>query len=197
MYKIGLTGGIGSGKSTVAKLFEQLNIPVYYADDSAKKLMHTPPLKKAISKLLGPQAYKDNRLNVSYISGIVFDNKKILKALEDIVHPAVRKDFINWTSRQNSPYIVVENAILHKTGMDQMVDKIITVTAEDKLRIERLKKRDGKNEEELKKVMQAQNKPEFLLKNSDFIIENNGNLNKLRQKVEEIDFEVKKMLIKS
>ncbi len=197
MLKIGLTGGIGTGKSSVAKLFEQLNIPVYYADERAKELMLTQPIKDKITKLFGPQAYKDNRLNVRYISGIVFDDKNILKALEQIVHPAVKNDFNQWVKQQNSPYLMVENAILHKTGMDKSVDKIIVVTAGKDLRIERLKKRDNKTQAQLEKIMEVQENQDFLLNEADFIIKNNGKMKDLEQKVRKIDLKVKKMLNKS
>jgi len=198
MIKLGLTGGIGSGKTTVAKRFEALGIPVYYADDKAKEIMlKNPAVKEAVIRLLGAQAYKDNQLNVSYIGGMVFDNPHLLKALEAIVHPAVRKDFIDWVGKQKGDYVMVENAILHKTGMDQLVDYIITVTASPQNRLKRLQKRDGKSEEFLKKIMENQENEAQLLKKSDFIIDNSTKKQDLNKKISKINDEVKNMLKKS
>ena len=195
MLKIGLTGGIGTGKSTVAKEFEALNIPVYYADDRAKYIMqNNPSVKAQIITLFGHKAYNDNKLNTKYISGIVFDNKKLLKELEKIVHPAVRKDFCEWTKQQKSDYIIIENAILHKTRMDQLVDLIITVTANLEKRIERLQNRDGKSTSALKKIMKNQDDTKELLKKSDFIVENDGDLDKLRDLINDLDKKIRTML---
>jgi len=195
MIKIGLTGGIGTGKTTVAKEFEAMGVPVYYADDRAKELMQKDPeIMAQITNLFGRKAYKDNRLNTSYISGIVFDNENMLKALEKIVHPAVRKDFCKWVKQQKADYILVENAILHKTGMDKLVDLIVTVTANDEKRFERLQKRDKKTVEAIKKIIKNQNSTDELLKKSNFIIENNGNLQKLKENILNLDLKVKNML---
>lgn len=198
MIKIGLTGGIGTGKSTVAKLFENLGIPVYYADDRAKYIMqHDSNIKKQIKNLFGEAAYNANGLNTKYIGGIVFENPRMLKSLEQIVHPAVRADFLKWLKHQNSDYIIVENAILHKTGMDELVDYIITVTADMDKRLQRLLKRDKKSKKAIQKVMMNQDDEEKLLKTSDFIIENSGDLDKLKQKIIKIDKKVKEKLKKS
>ncbi len=198
MIKVGLTGGIGSGKTTVAKIFESLGVPVYYADQKAKEIMHKNPVVKAqLKDLFGDRAFVNNRLNVSYISGIVFDNPKMLKTLESIVHPAVRQDFIDWTLNQNADYVMVENAILHKSGMNQLVDLIITVVANDDERIKRLQQRDQKTVKEIKKVMKNQNEVSELLKKSDFVIENNDDMDKLIENVIKIDTEVKNKLKKS
>ncbi len=197
MIKIGLTGGIGTGKSTVAKGFEKLGIPVYYADDKAKAIMQqNPEVKRQITNLLGPQAYQDNRLNVSYISGIVFENPNMLKKLEAIVHPAVREDFLEWTRQQHAPYVIVENAILHKSGMDKLVDCILVVTADLEKRLERLKKRDKKSKEQLLNIIKQQDNEAELLKKSDFVIENNDNEVDLYKKISKIDSKVKNMLKK-
>jgi len=195
MIKIGLTGGIGTGKTTVAKEFEAMGVPIFYADDRAKEIMQKKPeIKVQIIDLFGEKAYVDNQLNTSYISGIVFDNKNMLTALEKIVHPAVRKDFCDWTKQQKADYIIVENAILHKTGMDKLVDFIVTVTANDDKRFERLQKRDNKTLKALKKIIKNQNSTKKLLKKSNFIIENNGNLEELREKITKLDLKVKSML---
>jgi len=139
MYKIGLTGGIGSGKTTVANIFAKLGVPVYNADIEAKNLMNTNlELKAAINKLFDGKAYVNGVLHRKYIASIVFANAKKLKELEQVVHPAVRKDFCQWVKKQKADYIIVENAILHKTGMDKLVDLVVTVTANDEKRFKRL-----------------------------------------------------------
>jgi len=198
MKVIGLTGGIGAGKSTVSKLFEEMGIPVYYADDEAKKIMtENETVKKQIIELLGDAAYEGNKLNTRYISGIVFDNPTMLQKLEEIVHPQVRKDFGQWVKKQNADYVMVENAILHKSGMDQLVDYIIWITAPEEIRLKRLQQRDKKNKGELKKIMQNQIEEKKLLKNNFFVINNSGDLHKLKEIVAEADKKVKKLLNKS
>ena len=197
MIKIGLTGGIGTGKTTVAKGFEKLGVPIYYADDRAKSIMqHDAEVKRQIIDLFGEKAYQDNRLNVNYIGGMVFDNLSLLKKLEAIVHPIVRQDFIDWSKRQNTDYVIVENAILHKSGMDKLVDLVVVVTADLDKRLERLKKRDGKSKKDLLKIINNQNKESEMLKKSDFVIENNEIAGDLDKKISKIDLYVKNMLKK-
>ncbi len=193
MLKIGLTGGIGTGKTTLAKIFEKLGIPVYYADDRAKEIMQTDPgIVRQIKALLGDDAYRGKRLNTEYIAGIVFNDKDKLSKLEAIVHPAVRKDFLDWVAWQDAKCVVVENAILHKSGMDKLVDFIIVVIAGDKIRMERLKKRDGKSEKALKKIINNQKTERKLLKNNVFFIENDGDINILFNKASKLLMKLKK-----
>ncbi len=193
MVKIGLTGGIGTGKSTVAKIFEDQGIPVYYADDKAKEIMQTNSgIISQIKALFGEEAYVDNRLNTSHIGGVVFDDKNMLSKLEAIVHPAVRKDFLEWVSQQDSDCVVVENAILYKSGMHKLVDQIILVTADDEKRINRLIKRDKKSEKDLRKIINNQKTEKKLLKGADFFIKNNGNVDDLVIKVRDFLIIIKK-----
>jgi dephospho-CoA kinase len=198
MIKIGLTGGIGSGKTTVAKIFESNGIPVYYADLEAKKLMNeNPEIIRKIIKKFGKKAYSENKLNTGYIAGIVFKNPQKLKELEAIVHPEVKKDFIRWTKQQKSDIIVLENAILHRSGMDKDVDLIISITSEPEKRIERVVSRDNISREEVLQRINNQKKEVEMLKNSDIIINNDETKQKLQKKIEEIILKVKSMLNKS
>ncbi len=198
MIKLGITGGIGSGKTTVARILEDFGVPVYYADDKAKELMsHYAPLKQQIIDLFGPASYQDNRLNTSYIAGIVFDNKQALADLEALVHPAVKKDFLVWVAQQKSPVVAVENAILHKSGMDQLVDMIVLVTTDAKKRMERVMKRDKMSADQVKKRIINQEDSSDLLKKSDYVINNTGSLKDLTDKVLDLLLKVKIMLNKS
>jgi len=197
MIKIGITGGIGSGKTTVSHFFEKEGIPVYYADEKAKELMRVHKgLKQSIIRLFGAQSYEDNKLNTRYISGIVFDDKEKLLALEQLVHPVVREDFLKWVDNQNQPIVAVENAILHHSGMDQLVDYVVTVTADKDKRVKRVVKRDNFNKEEVLKRMNNQINTKKMLNLSDFVIYNNGSLNKLEKEVGDFLQKVKIMLKK-
>lgn len=149
MNIIGLTGGIGSGKTTVARFFEDLGIPVYNSDVRAKGLMETSPeVKKAIEKLLGSEAYQGERLNKTYISNRVFNDRPLLEQLNGIVHPAVRADFLTWAEEQNSPYVIQEAAVIFEIGSQDFYDSVILVTAPEALRIERVMHRDPKTSPE-------------------------------------------------
>ncbi|RZS92600.1 dephospho-CoA kinase [Aquimarina brevivitae] len=146
MRVVGLTGGIGSGKSTVAKMFESLGVPVYIADERAKKLMNTQPnLIKQLKELLGEKAYDANGLNRAYIAQKVFTDKALLQQLNNIVHPAVADDFKVWVENQktSTPYVIKEAAILFENGGYKNFDFTILVTAPEESRITRVMKRDG------------------------------------------------------
>lgn len=145
MQKIGITGGIGSGKSTVCRVFEWLGIPVYYADERAKWLMqHDAELRQAIVQLLGQEAYlPDGSLNRPYIAGIVFQDANQLQSLNQLVHPAVHRDAERWHLIQHAPYTLREAALLFESGGYQLMDKMIVVTAPEELRIQRVMARDG------------------------------------------------------
>lgn len=146
MLKVGLTGGIGSGKSTVAKIFETLGVPVYYADDAGKRLMtEDPRVRSQILDLFGPEAYlADGRLHRSWISARVFNNTPLLKQLEAIVHPAVLADGEAWMAdRAAAPYVLREAALLFESGNYRSLDRVILVYAPAELRIQRVMQRDG------------------------------------------------------
>jgi dephospho-CoA kinase len=180
---VGITGGIGSGKTTICKIFETLGIPVYYADDRAKYLMSNDlTLINGIKELFGNEAYLDKKLNRKFISDIVFNNPEELKALNNLVHPAVQKDGIVWhNSQQNTPYTLREAALLIESGTYKHLDKLIVVIADESLRLERVIARDNTDINSVKKRMQQQMQDEERLKYADFVIDNNGQNSLLNQ----------------
>ena len=144
MYKVGVTGGIGSGKSTVTRMLESMGVAVYLSDDRAKELMaHDGALRERIAARFGADAYVDGELNRRYLSERVFSNGEELAALNAIVHPAVMDDFDRWAEEQESPYVVIESAILFEAGLEGRVDCVVSVLAPRELRIERAMARDG------------------------------------------------------
>jgi len=170
---VGLTGGIGSGKTTVAGFFKKLGVPVYIADDEAKRLMAiSPDIRKEIIQLLGREAYTNNGLNRKYVAAKVFKDTHLLEQLNAIVHPRVATHFKNWYHRQDSPYVIKEAAILFENGGYKECDFMLLVRAPMHIRIERLKKRDDSSEEEIKDRMGAQWSDVRKQALSDFSIEN-------------------------
>jgi dephospho-CoA kinase len=146
MLKIGITGNIGSGKTTISKLFELLGIPVFYSDDEAKKVMTADAeLIAGIKQTFGAEAYfADGTLNRKYISGIVFNNEAKLQKLNALVHPAVFRAFDNWVlAHSDAPYVIKEAAILFESGSYQDCDHTILITAPHQMRMERVMQRDG------------------------------------------------------
>jgi dephospho-CoA kinase len=175
MLKIGLTGGMGSGKTTVAQIFETLAIPVYYADQAAKDLMNSSPvLKKQITNAFGPETYKDGKLDRAYLANIVFNNKDKLNLLNLIVHPATLNDATAWMQNQKTPYAVKEAALIFETNMEDYFDFIIGVAAPESLRLERVKERDQISEDQVFQRMQQQMDESEKINRCDFVIVNDG-----------------------
>ena len=173
MLKIGITGGIGSGKSTVAKVFEVLGIPVYYADNAAKQLMNKDEnLKEKITKQFGNQVYTDGKLNRKYLSEIVFNNPEKLALLNSLVHPAILKDAERWMQQQTTPYAIKEAALIFESGAQQHLDYVIGVTAPAPLRIHRTMQRDAITREEVVARMDKQMDDTIKMKLCHFIIKN-------------------------
>ena len=157
MKVIGLTGGIGSGKTTVAGFFKELGVPVYIADDAGKRLMITSEeVKRSIVNLLGPESYDEGQPNRKYIASKVFTSAEKLEKLNKIIHPAVDIDFRQWKSSQNDPYVIYEAAILFESGGYKKCDAVILVTAPLETRISRLQKRDQSSTAEIEARMQHQ-----------------------------------------
>lgn len=181
---VGLTGGIGSGKSTVARAFQKIgNIAVYFADDEAKKLMTTSSIiKNQICKKFGNKAYQGNQLNRTFIADVVFSNPEKLALLNSIVHPEVYKHFAAFVKANNDKeYILYENAILFENKSDILCDKIITVIADEHLRIERVVKRDNTTESAVKSRINNQWKDSKKALLSNYIVRNNISDNLLGQ----------------
>jgi len=170
---VGLTGGIGSGKSYVATLFKNLGVPIYISDIKAKDLMHNnAALKLEIISLFGSKAYIENNLNRKWVAKQVFSSKERLEALNAIVHPAVAKDFKEWYTSQKFDFVIQESALLFETGSYKKCDKIILVTAPKDLRIDRVVKRDNTSVEAVKSRMQNQFDDSQRIPLSNFIIDN-------------------------
>jgi len=187
MIIVGLTGGIGSGKTTVGKLFSEHGVPVYNSDDEAKRIMEaSSEVKMAIKELLGEKAYSGKKLNKTYISKRIFERKDVLEAMNSIVHPAVRKDFLSWSKRQKFPYVIQEAAIIFEIGSQDFYDEIILVTAPEKVRTSRILKRDGTSSKtSIQARMKNQWNDSVKRKASSYIIEN-LDLDDTRARVSEI-----------
>ena len=174
MLKIGLTGGIGSGKSTVAKVFKTLGIPVYHADLEARRLMeNNPKLVELIKHHFSEKAYENRILNRSYISSIVFNDKKKLDLLNSLVHPFTIEDGKQWMERQKSAYAIKEAALIFESGSQSEFDLIIGVYAPETLRIFRTMQRDHIDKTIVKSRMQNQIKEEIKMKLCDEVLINN------------------------
>ena len=174
MKKIGLTGGIGSGKSTVANIFKTLGIPVFDADSEAKKIMEQDAtVVAAITAKFGAAAYTNGKLNRSYIANIVFNNAYQLQVLNAITHPATINAFTDWTAQQTAPYIIKEAALLFEAGTANNLDTIIGVTAPQALRIQRVMQRDGITREAVLDRIDKQISDTLKMSLCDAVITNN------------------------
>jgi dephospho-CoA kinase len=171
--KIGLTGGIGSGKTTVAKIFELLGVPVYYADDASKRLYATnKDLMTDLKKHFGEDIYIDEQLNRSKLAAIVFNDAAKLDLLNSLVHPLTIKDAEEWMQQQTTPYIIKEAALLFEAGSASVLDYIIGVSTPQPLRITRVMERDGTSREDVLSRMQRQMDEESKMLLCDFVIKN-------------------------
>jgi dephospho-CoA kinase len=174
MLKIGLTGGIGSGKSTVAKVFESLGVPVYKADDEAKKLMATDPqLINLIKKHFSEEVYKEGKLDKAYLASVVFNNKEKLNLLNSLVHPFTIEDGKSWMKKQQTSYAIKEAALIFESGSQGEFDFIVGVYAPETLRIHRTIQRDKTDKELVRLRMQNQIKEEIKMKLCDEVLINN------------------------
>ncbi len=175
---VGITGGIGSGKSTVCQFFRILGIPVYSADDRAKWLMsNDPELKSILSKEFGEETYlSDGTLNRNFLAKKVFSDPEKVKKINSIVHPAVGNDFKSWADYQTAPYLLKEAALLFETGSADDLDKVINVSSPLKIRMARVLMRDPhRNEEQINQIINQQLPDEKKNELADFVIKNSDN----------------------
>ena len=183
---IGLTGGIGSGKTTIANYFNEMGVPVYIADDGARNVMKSEDIIEEIKTSFGEALFENNILNRAKLAEIVFNDKDKLAELNAIVHPAVKKDFEVWLLQHKSyQYVIYEAAILFESGRYKECDLIITVTAPEEVRIERVLKRDNTTREQVLSRMKMQWNDENRISRSNFVI-NNDNLKNAKQEVVKI-----------
>lgn len=174
--KVGITGGIGSGKSLVARIFEVLGIPVYFADEAARELQNKDPeLKRQINQLFGNEAYVDGKLNRKFIASIVFTDKGKLEKLNAIVHPATINAAAIWMKSQQTAYAIKEAALIFESGAQRDLDIVIGVTAPESLRIKRTMNRDAISEDEVRKRMEQQLQDRIKMRLCDYVIYNDEN----------------------
>ncbi|MCH6232675.1 dephospho-CoA kinase [Cognataquiflexum rubidum] len=175
---VGITGGIGSGKSTVARIFSILGIPIYYADDRAKWLMaNDEALKKQIKDNFGQESYSETgALNRAFLASQVFSDEEKVKTINGLVHPAVKVDFEKWANAQTTPYVLKEAALLFETGSYKDLDKVINVSCPIRIRISRVLMRDPhRNEKQVNDIIDKQLPDEEKNKLADFVIKNTDN----------------------
>jgi dephospho-CoA kinase len=173
MLKVGLTGGIGSGKSTVDAIFETLGTPVYYADKEAKRLMiEDKGLNQSIKNLLGDESYINGILNREYIASIIFKDKEKLEQLNQLIHPLTVANSLKWMSQQTEPYAIKEAALIFESNSESHLNVIIGVTSPESLRIKRIMERDGIDEVAVRQRMSRQMSEEEKMKRCDFVITN-------------------------
>jgi dephospho-CoA kinase len=189
---IGLTGGIGSGKTTVARFIEEFGFPVYYSDDRAKAIVNeSEDLKVKIKELLGDGAYDANGLyDRKFVAEKVFNNKEQLHELNEIIHPAVRIDFEDWLTKQTKYLVFKETALLFELKLNRQCYKSLLVTAEDNIRAKRVMDRDGKTYREVETIMEKQMPEKDKIKLADCIIYNNTNLEDLKEQTERVIFSI-------
>jgi dephospho-CoA kinase len=182
MIKIGITGGIGSGKSTVCRIFELLGIPVYSADKEAKNLMiRDKKLKKEIIKLLGTESYINGELNRVFIASRIFNDKDLLAKINALVHPVVKQDFIKWSTQQSAPYVIYEAALMIESGSYKLMDKLIVITAPSELRIDRVISRDNVERVKVLERIKNQMSQEAMLNYADHVITNDRKMSLIKQ----------------
>lgn len=179
MLKIGLTGGIGVGKTTVAKIFESFGIPVFYSDVESKNLMFDSQIKTQVIELFGEESYSLDQLNRKHIAAQLFEDPQKRTSLEELLHPRVRQEFQKWASNQNTPYVLNESALIFEKNLESYFDKIILVKAPLDLRISRVMERDKLTKAEVQARLAAQDNSSKNEDLSDFVIYND-NLSNLK-----------------
>ena len=192
MKVVGITGGIGSGKTTITKYIESLGYPVYIADDEAKKLIDTPEVIKELVEIFGEKIIQNNLVDKKKLATFVFGNESNLKKLNEIIHPKVRQHFIKWSKQFDNSIVVKEAAILLESGAYKYCNYTILVTAPEDVRVERVISRDNTTKEEVLKRIRSQWSDEDKAKLADFVIEN-VDLEKSKQEIEKIIEKIEKI----
>ncbi len=174
MIRVGLTGNIGSGKSTVARLFAMLRIPVYDSDSEAKRLMQEHDrIRQFLSLELGPEAFiSSGQLNRPFLASHLFTRPELLRAFNALLHPLVYDDFEQWAANQLAPYVVLESAILFESGGNKQLDKVVLVSAPESLRMERVLERDKTSREAVQYRMNLQEPENQKINKADYVIRN-------------------------
>jgi dephospho-CoA kinase len=182
MLKVGITGGIGSGKTTVCQIFFQLGIPIFNADQAVKELYaQHQGLKLQLKSAFGTEVYiSEDQINIPFLKGL-FASPENTEKLNKIVHPLVFQAFYDWAEKQDAPYVIKEAAILFESGANKTVDKVIGVIAPEELRIERVRTRDQRSLDEIKSIIDKQLSNNELREKCDYIIENDGNQSLIQQ----------------
>ena len=174
MIRIGITGGIGAGKSFVCNRLSTMGFPIFDCDKEGKQLMNTnATVRSKMIDLLGEECYLNNELNKGFVANKIFNHPAIKQQVEAIVHPAVAEQFAQWAEAQETPFVFVESAILFESGFDQYMDKVIVVDADKDVRIQRTLKRDGCTKEQAEERIGAQMNDTERRKKADYIIQNN------------------------
>lgn len=192
---IGLTGGIGSGKTTVAKFIQEMGFPVYFSDDRAKEIVNDDEvLKNNIKELLGEEAYDESgRYDRKYVADLVFNNEELLKQLNGLIHPAVKLDFENWVASQKTEFVFKETALLFELNLNESCYKSVLVTADDNIRIKRVMDRDQKTYREIEAVIDKQMPEKDKIKRADFVIYNNDGIDELKAATEKMMVKLKEV----
>jgi len=186
MIKVAITGGIGTGKTTISNMFADKGVPVFNSDEIAKEIMNTNSLlKNEIVTAFGDKVYDKNKLNKEYLSDVIFNNESLLKKTNSIVHPYVADEFNSWIEEQDSKYIIYESAIIFENQAEDFFDKIICVTASEEDVISRVMKRNNFSVDKIKSIINKQLPNGAKIQKSDYVIEN-MNISKLSDKVLEI-----------
>lgn len=188
-FTVGVTGGIGSGKSAVCAILENLGRPVVHADPLARGLMESDARVRAeITSLLGPDAYiAGGKLNRSLVANLIFNDRQLLRRVNAIVHPAVTKEIrdrlLQMSEDQRRPYSVIEAALIYESGLDSLLHAVVAIDAPFELRVARVTSRDNTDGKDVLKRAQAQFSPEKIMKRADFVIGNQGSLEELKERV--------------
>ena len=192
---IGITGGIGSGKSTVSKFIEELGFPVYDSDFWAKELVNVDEnLKSRVIELLGEESYDENgKYNRKFVAEKVFENQELLLQLNQIIHPAVKIHFENWVNAQNAEFVFKETALLFELKLNESCYQSILVTADENIRIKRVMDRDGRTYREVKEIIDKQMPEVDKVKLADFVIQNNTDLDTLKEFTHQVIDELQRM----